>query len=340
MLCTARRGRCFFVLYCRVLRYAPRRDTLDYGFHREEGKHIMWMAYALLAAVCFGFRGILYHWTSQQPMNRNLMLFGVFCTGGLLCFAASLLLQQSWSTASLIGIWMGCFSFAASAAIYRGFAVGKASLVAVLTGLSPVVVAVFAYVLWGETITGWKLVGFGIILLSVILLRYSNDLTWKDLKGAQWGLLAMLCFGLNDLTSKQSTLLGAATLPTLTCMFMTGAALFGVWWRAARRRHLAEAAVTVETRTETAASIDIAWSERKTFLWGMAVGLTNSFGMMTILAAFTYGVTGLVSAVAALNVLIILVYTRLFTKEKFKRLELAGIALSLFGIMMLRLFPG
>ena len=36
----------------------------------------MWLAYAALAAVCFGFRGILYQWTSQKRIERNLMPTG------------------------------------------------------------------------------------------------------------------------------------------------------------------------------------------------------------------------------------------------------------------------
>jgi transporter family protein len=291
----------------------------------------MWMAYALLAAVCFGFRGILYHWTSQQPMNRNLMLFGVFFTGAIVCFGFAISAGQRWTPEAAIGLLMGMFSFAASMSMYKGFAVGKASLVAVLTGLPPVVVALLAYAMWGETISGWKLSAFGIILISVLMLRYSNDISFKQLQGAQWGLLAMLFFGFNDVTAKQSTLLGADMLPTLFMMFVTGAALFCGCWLAERRGRTAKA--------HSESSGETGWSGRKTFLWGTAVGITNVLGMMTIMSAFQQGVTGLVSAIVALNVLMILLYSRIFTKERFKRLELAGIALALVGMTVLRITP-
>ena len=39
---------------------------------------IMWIIYALLAALFFGTRGVMYQWTSQKNLDRNLMLFGVF----------------------------------------------------------------------------------------------------------------------------------------------------------------------------------------------------------------------------------------------------------------------
>ncbi|MNP60896.1 hypothetical protein D3C76_1560240 [compost metagenome] len=79
------------------------------------------------------------------------------------------------------------------------------------------------------------------------------------------------------------------------------------------------------------------WTERRTFLWGMLIGLTNFFGMIFIISAFEYGVTSLVSAVVAINVLIILLYTRVFVKVKFSRLEVTGMAVSLIGILALRL---
>lgn len=292
----------------------------------------MWMAFALLAACCFGLRGVLYHWSSQQPMNRELMLFGVFTMGAVFSLIGTLVSGQQWSTEALVGIAMGVLSVAANAAMYKGFSVGKASLVAILTGMPPLVVALLAYLVWGESITGWKLLAFVFIIIAVILLRYSNDLSLKNLKGAQWGLLAMLFFGLNDMAGKQSTLLGADTLPTMFFMFASGSILFGLWWALSRQR------TTEDLLAAAAEDGRPIWSERKTFLWGMAAGLTNTFGMMLIITAFGQGVTGLVSAVVSLNVLVILGYTRIYTKERFKRLELAGIVMSLCGIMVLRLF--
>lgn len=285
----------------------------------------MWIAFALLAAVGFGFRGILYHWTSQQQLDRNLALCGVFFTGVILCGLASLLTNQEWTLASMIGIAMGVFSFTANASLYKGFAVGKASIVAILTALPAVVVVALAHVFWGETLTPWQWTAFGVIIASVVLIRYSSDITLKNLQGAQWGLLAMLFFALNDLTSKQSTLSGADPFPTLFFMFATGSLLFWRSWRAARRRAgSAEPIPNVR-----------GWGDRKVFVWGMGVGLTNSLGMIFILEAFARGITGLVSAVVAMNIILILAYTRFFVKIPFKRLEIAGMAFAMAGIVLL-----
>jgi drug/metabolite transporter (DMT)-like permease len=291
----------------------------------------MWIVYASLAAVSFGLRGILYHWTSQKPINRNLMLFGVFSTGAIICLLISIILQQQWTIYNLVGICMGLFSFAANGSMYKGFSVGKASLVAILTGLPPVVVVVLAYIRWGETLTLLQLAAFVIIVGGIVILRYSSDLSLKELKGVHWGLLTMLFFALNDLSSKQAMLLDAAIFPTLSMMFITGSVCFGSLWLLGRESKNKQEIAVTETMKEQP------WKDSKTFLWGMLVGVTNASGMILILPAFKLGVTGLVSAVTAMNVLLILLYSRVFLKEIFSRREFTGMCLALAGVILLRL---
>ncbi len=61
-----------------------------------------------------------------------------------------------------------------------------------------------------------------------ITIRYSNDISFSNLQGAQWGLLAALFFSFNDLLGKQSTRLDADMFATLTLMFGFGSFLFAV----------------------------------------------------------------------------------------------------------------
>lgn len=309
----------------------------------------MWLVLSLLAAVSFGLRGIFYHAASRQQLNRSLMLCGVFCTGAILSLIGIFVYDQAWSTAAVTGMMMGLFSFGANACMFKGFAVGKPSLIAILTALPPVVVVVLAFILWGETLSAWQLLSFIVIVGGILLVRYSNDLSLNNLQGAGWGLLATIFFGLNDVTGKLSTLLGADMFPTLFYMFITGTAAFGLSWLVEER----QAAVTLRAvagsderasrvvsgvATATEAQGRIRWTPRNTFLAGLVVGLTNITGMVFILSAFETGITSLVSAVIALNVLIILLYTRLYLREKFTPLELTGMATAFIGIVMLRLF--
>ncbi len=277
----------------------------------------MWLVYALLAACCFGARGILYHWTSQRPIDRNFMLFGVFTSGAVISFIGTFVSGQQWTWSVAAGILMGIFSFAANASMYRGFAVGKASIIAIFTGLPSIVVAALAYLLWGETLTAWQFVALIIIICGVLCIQYSDDMSLDNLQGLKWGILAMLFFGFNDTMGKQAMLWEADVLPTLAKQ---------------------ETAATREGGTAGTGAAAATWPLKKVFAWGLVVGLTNVSGMIFILPAFKLGVTGLVSAVVASNVLMILFYTRITTRIKFTRLEFTGIILAFTGIILLRLF--
>ncbi len=288
----------------------------------------MWIIYALLAALFFGARGVMYQWTSQKNLNRNLMLFGVFFVGFVISAVAMYVLDQQWYGWAdvCVGLAMGFGSFAANASLHKGFSVGKASLISILSGLPPLFVVLLAFLFWNETLTTQQLIGFIIIFVGLYTIRYSNDISFRNLQGAQWGLLAAFCFALNDLLGKQSTRLDADMFATLTLMFGFGSFLFALGWVRSRQ-------VTGQDNSDA----DPRWSDLKTFSCGLLIGLSNVAGMMAILSAFAIGAAGLVSAVAAMNILIILLYSRVFLKEAFSRQEILGLTAALVGILILRL---
>lgn len=288
----------------------------------------MWIVFALLATVFFGMRGIMYQWTSQKRINRNLLLFGVFFIGFIISLSGTMLLNHQWYGWAdvAVGLSLGFGSFAANAFLYKGFSVGKASLISILSGLTPLFVLIFAFLLWQETLTALQLVGFFIIFGGLYIIRYSNDISLTNLQGAQWGLLAALFFSFNDLLSKQSTLLEADTFATLTSMFGFGSFLFAMSW-------LAKGNSSVDDENDVRPK----WSRVKTFFCGLMIGLTNVAGMVAIISAFAIGNTGLVSAISGMNILIILLYSRIILKESFTRQELLGLTTAFVGVIVLRL---
>ena len=312
----------------------------------------MWFVFAVAAATCFGMRGILYQWTSQRPLDRNLMLFGVYLSGTVIALAGNLFAGQAWSKGAMIGILIGAFSFVANAAMYKGYAVGKASLIALFTGLPPVVVVIAAYLIWGETLNAWQIFSFVIVIIGLLLIKYSQDLKQGQLKGIQWGVLTMLFFSMTDLSSKQATLAGANTFPLLSVMYGTGAILFGLQWAVSQYRtskkiagtpvQVAEAADgpvsnAASTSTGRTAAAPAQWSRGKTLGWGMFVGISNIAGMIFLIPAFRGGVTGIVSAISAMNVVFVLLYARFYLKEAMSPREIAGLSTALIGILLLRL---
>jgi drug/metabolite transporter (DMT)-like permease len=288
----------------------------------------MWIIFALFATVFFGVRGVLYQWTSQKRMNRNLLLFGVFFVGFMISILGMLVFDHKWYgwRDIVVGLALGFGSFAANAFLHKGFSMGKASLISILSGLTPLFVLMFAFLLWQETLTTLQLVGFFIIFGGLYIIRYSNDISLTNLQGAQWGLLAALFFSFNDLLSKQSTLLEADTFATLTSMFGFGSFLFAMSWLVGRGS-------IVDDENDVRPK----WSGRKTFSCGLLIGLTNVAGMVAIISAFAIGNTGLVSAISGMNILIILLYSRIILKDSFTRQELIGLTTAFLGVIVLRL---
>jgi len=300
----------------------------------------MWLWFALAAAVVFGIRGILYHWSAQQPIDRNLVLLGTFAFGTLVCLILGLAFRQSWTGGSLYGLLMGLFTFAANLSVYKAFADGKSSLPALFTALAPVPVLLYAFLVWGETLNIRQWIAFVVIVTGVVLLRYSGRQALQRLQGIKWGLSAMLFFAACDLANKQASLAGGEPFTTLTYMFLVASVIFGIWWRVGRNRRRRPDEEAGGPRSEAAAVSETArkWSETKTFLWGMMIGLVNTTGMVLLFQGFKLGVTGLVTAVISTNVIVILLYARFVVKESFRRTEMGGVVLSMCGVAVLHLF--
>ena len=286
----------------------------------------MWFVFAVAAAACFGVRGILYQWTSQRPVDRNLLFVGVYLSGILISLFLNIQAKQPWNHGVALGILMGVFSFAANASIYRGYEVGRASVVAFFSALSPLVVVLVAFWLWNEAPNGVQGIGFGIVVLALIIVRYGQDFRSGSLRGWNWGMISMLLYSFTDLSSKQSVLIGASMLPVLTMMFATGTALFFFMYMNIR----------ISKKTSQPANPPV-WKARRTLIWGMTVGLTNIAGMILMLHALQEGVTGIVSAITAMSVIIVILYARLYLKETWSRREAFGILLAFAGIVVLRL---
>ncbi|MDO3412378.1 EamA family transporter [Saccharibacillus sp. CPCC 101409] len=311
----------------------------------------MWFGYAILAAACFGVRGILYQWTSQRPADRNLLFVGVYLSGALISLLLNLHARQPWNDGVGFGVLMGLFSFAANASLYKGYEVGRASVVAFFSALTPLVVVLAAFFLWGEALGAMQGAGFAVVILALVVVRYGQDLRSGQLRGWTWGMLAMGLYSFTDLSSKQSVLAGASMLPVLTAMFVTGTLLFLGMVVVSRYRKRSESRRSaggsgssvhhvlddVERPAQPSAPAKPAWTSRRTLLWGMTVGLTNIVGMIMMLSALAGGITGIVSAIVALNIVIVLLYARFYLKETMSRREGFGIALAFAGILVLRL---
>ncbi|MNW45382.1 EamA-like transporter family protein [compost metagenome] len=97
--------------------------------------------------------------------------------------------------------------------LYKGYAIGRASVMAFFSGLTPVLVALLAALLWEETLTLTQLAGFCIIVLSLIVIRLGSRLHTGTYQGWQFGLVAIILYSFTDLLLKQALLYGVSILP-------------------------------------------------------------------------------------------------------------------------------
>lgn len=288
----------------------------------------MWIVLALTAALFFGIRGILFLKTATYGLDRNQVMLGVFLSGVVCSGMLALWSGQSWANVWFIGSMMGITSIAANVFMFQGFAVGKPTVIALLSALPPALVVILAYALWGETLTVFQMWAFLCIFVGVLIVRSTHRIRWHDLQGAQWGALACISFACTDLLGKQSTRMEAALFPTLTVLFAVGTLYFAlvVWWRHRSAYDDVEHTSALPSHGKI-----------RTVTIGMGIGLTNVGGMMSIVSAFSLGVTGLVSAVVALNILLIVVYSRLVGIERWRLIESIGMVTSLAGVVTLQL---
>jgi drug/metabolite transporter (DMT)-like permease len=290
---------------------------------------MLWIVFSVTAAVFFGLRAILYQRATRFPLNPNMVLLGVYVAGVVWSLILLAIEQPAWSSGAWIGVAMGVFSFTANVAMLRGFAVGKASLIALLAGLPPVVVVLVALVAWDERLTWVQWGAFGLIVLGIAVIRFTKEMRKGGLRGAWWGVLTLVTFGFHDLTGKLVTREAVPRLWALLVLFAT-ASLLVLALEAARR---------TRTRALPAlAALPAPWPLARTLAFGMLAGTLHFFGTFLLMHAFKTGITGLVSALVSLNVVLVIAYAGIVLRERFTRNTWLGMALALIGVIVLSAF--
>ena len=289
---------------------------------------MLWIVFSVTAAVFFGVRAILYQRATRHPLNPNMVLLGVYVAGFVWSLILLFIERPAWSSGAWIGVAMGVFSFTANVALLRGFAVGKASLIALLAGLPPVVVVLVALVAWNERLTWVQWGAFGLIVLGIAVIRFTKDMREGGLRGAWWGVLTLVAFGFHDLTGKLVTREAAPRLWALLVLFAT-ASLLVLALEAARR---------TRARAIAAQPSPAPWPFARTFAFGLLAGTLHFFGTFLLMHAFETGITGLVSALVSLNVVLVIAYAGIVLRERFTRNTWLGMALALIGVIVLSAF--
>ncbi|MGP4022076.1 EamA family transporter [Actinomadura sp. 3N407] len=199
------------------------------------------------------------------------------------------------------------------AALYRGLAVGKMSIVAPVAATAPVV-PLLAGLATGEAPGTIQLGGLGLALLGLVITsrRSGGDegATSRSLPSVLYGLLAALGFGTFFFT-------------------MDGASESDVGW----------ALLTARLTATTAVATTVVLKRHRVALARTGLPAVAAIGVLIITAdalyatASTHGLVSIAAVLGSLHTIVTMALARVFLNERLARPQHLGIATSLLGVL-------
>jgi uncharacterized membrane protein len=220
--------------------------------------------------------------------------------------------------AAFVGVLLGAVNAAATLCLYKGFEVGRLSIVSPIASTAPVVAILLAVAFLGEDLTLQRLVAISLVMLGVILVSIQasgKNVSEQLAKGTAYAILFMLLGGtlLFGLKPVSSTL--GAFLPVLI-MRWTGVPVLAaplLFARSTRPRSGALRLIVTVAFFDTFANV--------------AYTLGVSLGTVAIVSPLG----GMFSAITVLLAWVIL-------KERLSRHQMVGFATIILGVATLGAF--
>ena len=305
----------------------------------------LWIALAVVAAALQAVRT-----AAQKTLNQRMSTLGttyVRSVFGLPVMIAYLLAVLSigggsWPPLSLpfyLYTFLGALAqVLATMLLIRMFRLRNFAVGTMLTKVDIVMTALLGMVLFSERVSSNGFLALLIVLGGVIIMSLGKT-ELKALAGNDGRGLA------TALTSEATQVaLGCALLFTLSYLFLREATLViaahgDVWWRGAWTVVIATAMQVVFVGAWLAAREPATFKTVRPNL-GLStfIGLTSALGSIGWFTAFAMQNASYVRAVGQIEVVFTLMISSLYFREKVRPLEYAGIALTVVGVLMFRLW--
>ncbi len=289
-------------------------------------KNNSWFVLAVTAALFWGIWGVVAKLISEDVnpfMNHLLFSIGMLFT---LPFVLKGCTKASFSRKGFLwGCVAGCFAIAGNIAVFYAFSNGgQASIVIPFTNLYPLVTILIAVLAFKERLNAINVLGLAIAVPAILLLSGGVQ-AFKDPSGFFKGiglngwflfsLAAIVCWGVFSAAQKITTnYISAewsyAAFVFTSCLIAIGFSVTG----------------NIHFNLST-----------KTISLGAVAGLLNGLGVLASFGAYrAEGKASAVTTIAgALQPVFTIVLAVLFLKEKLSGIELLGIALAIFGALLL-----
>lgn len=203
---------------------------------------------------------------------------------------------------------------------YKGFEIGNVSVVSAVVNSQILFIILISFFLRGQTLTPLQVFAITMLLVGVTLVSVNfNDLkkgTISLLKGVKETLFAALLFGvfywpLNEYVVEQVDWLAISFITKLTAIIAV--LLFSLW---------AKNNLSVKTRT------------KKLFILVAAIGLLEAVGVLSVTFGQSYGDGIIVSPISSALTVVTVSLAMVFSKERINKIQGAGIAMAVIGIVL------
>jgi drug/metabolite transporter (DMT)-like permease len=287
---------------------------------------------SILASLCYSLTAVIFTLSGQKVGSevtnraRVLIALGYLLIINLILFSSPLPFnagQGPWFWLTLSGI----FGLAlGDAFLFRSYMLIGPRLGMLLMSLAPIIGAVMAWALFGETLTFWQMAGIVITLIGigwVILTHNSGEETQAKapVQGIIFGILAAAGQAIGLVLSKQGMPAGFSPFAGNAIRML--AAVFALWVMTLLQ---GKARITVKSMRENPGAMKIIALGA---LIGPVLGVTAS------LFAVQHAAIGVASTLMALPPIFLLPIGYFFFKERFGWQAVAGTLVAMLGVTLL-----
>jgi drug/metabolite transporter (DMT)-like permease len=289
-------------------------------------KKRQWLLYTILAALSWGFWGILTKFISSEisPFTTHFM----FTTGMLFSLpiiTRKFKVKEVNRKGIIWGIGAGIIAVCGNISVYQSFSMGgQAAVVIPLTNLYPLITIIIALLIFKEKLHWKDIIGILIVIPAIIILSGQSQLFsepgpfFQNIGLKSWLLFAFLSlflFGLFSASQKITTNFISAewsyvSFIVSSLLVSIGLIAFGL--------------------------VDFNFSQN-TFWIGSLAGALDGLGVLFIYSAYrAYGKATQVSSIAAAMQQVFTIFLAfILLKERLDLIALIGIALAICGTLLL-----
>lgn len=281
----------------------------------------MSLAFGLLTATGFGIGDFVAKLsTSRVGFLRTGLFVQIIGSFLLLPFAlndAYRLFLQPWAV--LVGMVLGVVNALGTLFLYKGFEVGRLSIISPIASSYPVISILLAVSFLRERITGELLLGISLILVGIMLVSIQTE-QGKPRKrltdGVVYAVMYMVLGGVLFFGLKPVSQALGVYLPVLLMRIVSAIVLVAVFFALKPR----------------------GTSQLNTFWLIIAVAIFDTFANVAYTIGVSFGTVSVVSTIGGLFSAVTILLARYFLKERLTRHQIIGFLTITAGVAILGFF--